>query len=32
MGVGSAVIGSGSHLAMLAKVDSASGIHKAFMK
>ena len=30
MGVGSAVIGSGSHL--LAKVDSASGIHEAFMK
>ena len=33
--VGSAVIGSGAHMAvvaMVAMVDNASGIHKAFLK
>ena len=32
VGVGSAVIGSGAHMAMVAMVDNASGIGKSFMK
>ena len=32
VGVGSAVIGSGAHMAMVAMVDNASGTGKSFMK
>ena len=32
MGRGSAVIGSGAHVTMVAMVDNASGIGKSFMK
>ena len=32
MGVGSAVIGSGAHMAMVAMVDNASGIGRSLMK
>ena len=32
MGVSSAVIGSGAHVAMVVMVDNARGIHKSFMK
>ena len=32
VGLGSAVTGSGAHLAMVPMVDNASGIHEAFPK
>ena len=32
MGQGSAVIGSGAHMAMVAMVDNASKIRKSYMK
>ena len=32
MGMSSVVIGSGAHMTMVALVDDASGIGKAFMK
>ena len=31
MGVGSVVIGSGAHVAMVVMVDSASGVGKSFI-